>query len=292
MPDQPAPYNVRDWREVAVRYDSFVYDLGKTGQYLPFVYLNPSGLNYPERPVFGLHTYVGTNSPLGNEAINVLPSLVGATLSGADKSNQYGQNWVLMSQDFFNKNNGELIYLNNRNGSSGGDWWYDLMPNIYFYQLYDLYPNIGGDAAFQFTSVADRFLGAVRGMGGNDAPWQKAYMNYRAWNFNTMQPNTTSVPEPEAAGAYAWVLYNAYKTTANPEYLQGAEWSLEFLSEWETNPSYELQLPYGIYTAARMNAELGTTTTSKRWSTGRLIADFCGAGAPSLAPGADSTCRV
>ncbi|MFM9948809.1 MAG: LamG-like jellyroll fold domain-containing protein [Saprospiraceae bacterium] len=258
MPDQPAPYNVRDWREVAVRYDSFVYDLGKTGQYLPLVYLHANGLNYPERPVFGLHTYVGTNSPLGNEAINVLPSLVGATLSGADKSNQYGQNWVLMSQDFFNKNNGELIYLNNRNGSSGGDWWYDLMPNIYFYQLYDLYPNIGGDAAFQFTSVADRFLGAVRGMGGNDAPWQKAYMNYRAWNFNTMQPNATSVPEPEAAGAYAWVLYNAYKTTTNPEYLQGAEWSLEFLSEWETNPSYELQLPYGIYTAARMNAELGT----------------------------------
>lgn len=258
MPDQPAPYNVRDWREVAVRYDSFVYDAGKIGQYLPLVYVNPAGFNYPERPVFGLHTYVGTNTPLGNESINVLPSLVGATLCGADKTNQYGQNWVLMSQDFFNKNNGELIYLNNRNGGSGGDWWYDLMPNVYFYQLYDLYPNIGGDAEFQFTSVADRFLGAVRGMGGNDAPWQKAYMNYRAWNFKTMQPNTTSVPEPEAAGAYAWVLYNAYKTTANPEYLQGAEWSMEFLSEWETNPSYELQLPYGIYTAARMNAEIGT----------------------------------
>ncbi len=257
MPDQPAPYNVRDWQEVALRYDSFVYDFQKTGQYLPLGYLIASGLNYPERPVFGLHTYVGTNTPLGNEAINVLPSLVGATLCGADKSNQYGQNWVLMSQDFFNKNNGELIYLNNRNGSSGGDWWYDLMPNVYFYQLYDLYPNIGGDAAFQFTSVADRFLEAVRAMGGNDKPWQKAFMNYRAWNFKTMQPNNTSVPEPEAAGAYAWVLYNAYKTTGNPEYLKGAEWSMEFLSEWTANPSYELQLPYGIYTAARMNAEIG-----------------------------------
>jgi hypothetical protein len=258
MPNEPAPYNVRDWREVALRYDSFVYDVQKTGPYLPLVYFNGNGVNYPENQRFGLHTYVGTNSPLGNEAINVLPSLVGATLAGADKTNQFGQNWLLLSQDFFNKNNGERIYLNSPAGGSGNDWWYDLMPNVFFYQLYDLYPDAGGDAEFQFISVADRFLEAVRAMGGSDSPWQKAYMNYRAWNFKTMQPNTTSVPEPEAAGAYAWVLYNAYQHTGNTACLQGAEWSLEFLNEWNSNPSYELQLPYGTYTAARMNAELHT----------------------------------
>lgn len=258
MPKEPAPYNVRNWRQVALRYDSFVYDAGKTGQYLPLVTIRPNGFNYPQNKSFGLHTYVGTTSPQNGEAINVLPSLVGATLAGANKTSQYGQNWVLMSQDYFNKNNGEGIYLNNPNTGSGNDWWYDMMPNVFFYQLYDLYPNVGGDAAFQFQSVADRFLEAVRGMGGDAAPWQKAYMNYRAWNFKTQQPNTTSVPEPEAAGAFAWVLYNAYRKTGDSTYLQGAEWSLEFLNEWTTNPSYELQLPYGTYTAARMNAELGT----------------------------------
>lgn len=35
--------------------------------------------------------------------------------------------------------------------------------------------------------------------------------------------------------------------------------SLEFLSNLNSNPSYELQLPYGAYIAAKMNAELGTT---------------------------------
>lgn len=258
MPNEPAPFFMRDWRQVAQRYDSFVYDLGKTGQYLPLVSLQPSGYNYPQYPTFRLHTYVGTNSPNNGEGINILPSLVGATLAGIDKSNQFGKNWVRMSQDFFNKNNGEFIYLNNPNTGSGNDWWYDLMPNVFFYQLYDLYPNVGGDEDNQFTTIADRFLEAVRAMGGHDAPWQKSFMNYRAWNFKTKQPNTTSVPEPEAAGAYAWVLYNAYQKTGNPAYLQGAEWSLEFLNEWTTNPSYELQLPYGTYTAARMNAELGT----------------------------------
>lgn len=258
MPNQPAPYNVRDWKQVALRYDSFVYDLNKTGQYLPLVSLIPAGINYPQNPSYRLHTYVGTNSPNNNESINVLPSLVGATLAGVDKTNQFGRNWLLMSQDFFNKANGENLYLNNASTSSGNDWWYDMMPNIYFYQLYDLYPDMGGDAEFQFTAIADQFLGAVRAMGGHDAPWEPAYMNYRAWKFKTMEPNPNGVAEPEAAGAFAWVLYHAWKETGNPEYLKAAEWSIEFLNEWTSNPSYELQLPYGTFVAAKMNAELGT----------------------------------
>jgi hypothetical protein len=258
MPNQPAPYNVRDWQQVAMQYDSFLYNLNKTGQYLPLSFLGNAGINYPQNPTYRLHTYIGTNSPLGNEAINVLPSLVGATLVGANKTTQYGQNWLLMSQDFFNKANGENIYLNNAASSSGSDWWYDLMPNVFFYQLHDLYPTGVGAADEQFETIANRFLEAVRAMGGSDAPWQPAYMNYRAWKFKTMQPNANGVKEPEAAGAFAWILYNAWKETGNADYLKGAEWSIEFLSDWSSNPSYELQLPYGTLTAAKMNAEIGT----------------------------------
>lgn len=258
MPNEPSPLNIRDWKQVAIEYDQFVFDRDKTGDYLPLIYINESGVNYPERKNFGLHTYVGTFSPLGNEAINVLPTLVGSSLAGIDKSDQEGENYILMSQDFFNKNNGELIYLNNLSGASGNDWWYDLMPNVFFYQLYDLYPDVGGAAEEQFVSVADRFTQSVRAMGGDDAPWSEAFMDYRGWNFREMVPNPGGVRQPEAAGAYAWVLYHAYGKTGNVEYLKAAEWSMEFLSNWSDNPSYELQLPYGTYTAARMNAELGT----------------------------------
>lgn len=259
MPDQPAPYNQRNWAEVARLYDSMVFDVNKTGQYLPLISIGPSGVNYPQNKTIKLHTYVGTHSPAGSEAINVLPALVGASLVGIDKSNQFGQNWLLMSQDFFNKSNGENIYLNNASTNSGGDWWYDLMPNIFFYQLYDLYPDLGNEANLQFNTIASRFLEAVRAMGGKDTPWSIPNMNYRAWKFKTMQPNPGGVKEPEAAGAYAWVLYHAWLRTGNKEYLKGAEWAIEFLDQWPTNPSYELQLPYGIYVAARMNAELGNT---------------------------------
>jgi hypothetical protein len=53
-------------------------------------------------------------------------------------------------------------------------------------------------------------------------------------------------------------LYNAYKQTNNAEYLKGAEWSIEFLNSLNSNPSYELQLPHGVYIAAKMRAELQT----------------------------------
>lgn len=257
MPNQPAPFNIRNWAQVAMKYDSFVYDATKTGTYLPLVFFKNAGINYPTSPAFGLTTYVGAPNP-GSEAINVLPSLVGASLLGIDKQKQFGRNWLLMAQDFYNKANGENLYLNNASTHSGQDWWYDLMPNLYFYQLTDLYPEGFGESNLQFTRIADRLLEASKAMGGSTAPWTSAYLNYRAWNFVQMKPLVAGVKEPEAAGAFAWMLYHAYKKTGDKKYLQGAEWCLEFLHGWPDNPSYELQLPYGTYVAAKMNAELNT----------------------------------
>jgi hypothetical protein len=120
-----------------------------------------------------------------------------------------------------------------------------------------LYPNTG-DFNFQFTTIADRWLNAVKAMGGKTTPWHLPNMYYRAWNLMNNTGNTSSVPEPEASGAIAWLLYNAYTQTQNADYRIGAEWCLEYLNSLQTNPSYELQLGYGVYTAARMNAEIGT----------------------------------
>ena len=132
------------------------------------------------------------------------------------------------------------------------------MPNIFFYQLYDMYPNTG-DFEYQFTMVADRWLEAIEVMGASSTPWQKPFMNYRAFNLMTMTPYSSGIPEPEAAGALAWILYNAFIETGNDNYRIGAEWAMEFLNELNSNPSYELQLAYGVYLAARMNAQIGTT---------------------------------
>lgn len=257
MPDFPTPYLMCDWKEVTKGYDSLVFDFNKSGEYLPLLFFRNNTINYPGDISFGLHTVVGTNSPESGEAINVIPAVVGASLVGIDKSNQNGYNWVKMCREYFNNRPEENVYLNHPVAESGDDWWYATMPNIFFYQLYDLYPGTD-DFYNQLVSVADQWLKAVEEMGGSATPWNVPNMDYRGWYLSTMTPYTSGVKEPEAAGAIAWLLYNAYKETGNVKYRIGSEWTMEFLNNYPSNPSYELQLPYGVYIAAKMNAELGT----------------------------------
>ncbi len=242
--------------EVARGYDSLVYDLSAEGQYLPLTGLYNGTINYPEHGSFHQVTYVGQN--LGhNEAINSMMGVIGASLCGIDKANQDGNNWALMLEEFFNRNNGQNVYLNNAGSKTGNDWWYETIPNALFYQLYSLYPN-EGDFADQFLTVADRWLEAVYGMGGKNGPWTLPYMNYRSYNLDTKEPRTDGVPEPGASGTLAWIFYMAYNQTGAEKYRIGAELCMEYFAGLNENPVYELQFLYGTVLAARMNGELET----------------------------------
>ncbi len=260
MPDLPLPFLVRDWNKVARDYDNFIFDFTKTGQYLPLSKLGtPGQFNYPDNTALFLDSYIGADDHLNQaEAINILPAIIGASLAGINKSNQGGINWVAKTKDFFNLKNSQNVYLNNYSTTSGGDWWYDVMPNVYFYQLRSLYPTAAPEFNSQFTSVADRWLYCVNQLGGSEIPWSVPNMNYRAFKLATGLPLTTGVPEPESAGSIAWLLYNAYIETGNRKYFGGAQLAMDFLAGFDSNPSYELQLPYGTLTAARMNALEGT----------------------------------
>ncbi len=265
MPNAPSPYAMRNWKAVARGYDSLVFDLSRTGTYLPLVRVYANTVNYPAHPGFGLHTVVGTTAPQSGEAINCLPAVIGATLVGIDKSNQFGRNWALMSEEWFNRRAPQNVYKNHPVDDSWDDWWYETMPNLFFYQLNALYPGTG-DFPAQFTTVADRWLQAVNAMGGSTAPWHVPSMDHRGWYLQSMSPYDAGVHEPEAAGALAWLLYCAYARTDSASYRIGAEWAMEFLDAYSANPSYELQLPYGALIGARMNAELGTS-----YNIGRLV---------------------
>ena len=253
MPNKPSPYIMRNWKHVTVGYDSLVFNSKLTGTYLPLVSVSQN---------FSLSSYVGQLPSQTQEAINCIPAVVSASLVGVDKTNQFGFNWVSACQDWFNQNPGENVYLNNPGGSSGSDWWYDMMPNVFFYQLYSMYPSTGNFRS-QFVTVANRWLAALNAMGAGTTPWKLANLSHTAWNLSTMTPTNSGWVEPEAGGTIAWLLYSAYVQTGNAQYRVGAELAMESLFAYQNaadpNPSYELQLPYGAYIGARMNAELGTT---------------------------------
>ena len=257
MPNKPEPYVMRDWKQVALGYDSLVYDVTKKGEYLPITRITSDVTNFPGRKSYLQHTFIGSIDTLKTESINTFMSIVGATLCGVDKTNSFGQNWVLMSEEFFNCKNGLNLYGNRTNTGTGHDWWYELIPNVLFYQLYALYPEVGNFKQ-QFTTVADRWLECVKALGGDAKTGTLPETNYRAFNFNTMKPLLGSVPEPESAGAMGWMFYMAYSQTHEQKYLDAAKLCMERFSSFTSNPSYELQYLYGTINAARMNAELGT----------------------------------
>ncbi len=257
MPDAPAPYLMRNWKAVAASFDSIAFDVSRSGQYLPLIQVYSNTINYPGQGSFRIPSYVGSSAS-GGEAVTCLPALVGAGLVGIDKTNQAGTNWVLMAEEWFNSKNGENVYLNSPSTVTGNDWWYETMPNVFAFQIASLYPSTG-DFRSRIPVVAGRWRAAVTAMGGSTAPWSLANVNHRAFNLLTMKPNDTYPPEPEAAGAIAWILYMAYVTKGDQDLRVGAELALESLLAYPANPSYEIQLPYGTYIASRMNAELGTS---------------------------------
>ena len=257
MPHMPSPYHMRDWRQVALAYDSLVFDLTRSEQYFPLVFLMTNASNYPGQTSFGLQSYVGDGRSETGEAINVLPAVVGATICGVDKKLQFGRDWVTMCQEYFNNRSEEYVYLNEPVANSGSDWWYDVMPNVFFYQLASLHGG-AGDFTRQFGLVAERWLEAVYAMGGSLTPWSHPGLEHRGWYLATMTPNNETPHEPEAGGSIAWLLYHASLVTGKKEYRYGAELCMEELNAYTSNPAYELQLAYGTYLAARMNGELGT----------------------------------
>ncbi|MEJ0030517.1 MAG: hypothetical protein WDO15_09165 [Bacteroidota bacterium] len=125
MPDLPSPYQMRDWKDVARKYDDLVYST--------LVKTKSSSTNYPGLQPILLESYIGGNDNAA-EAINIIPSIVGASLVGKDKLT-----WAQKTKDFFNKANQQNIYLNGYSNISGNDWWYDVMPSVFFYQMYTQY---------------------------------------------------------------------------------------------------------------------------------------------------------
>ncbi len=273
MPNMPAPYQMRDWKQVARDYDDYVFSFTRTTsssdswwQTYPIVWWDTGRVNFPW-DTFGMPSYIGhpdMHSGDAHEAINCLGAVLGGSLAGIDKSNQFvaatGQyyNFVLMEQQYYNLANGEDMVLNYTWTQSGQSFWYEVFPPLLFCQLLAKYPNTG-DMEGIMDNIADEMYGAEVVMGGSVSPWTVPNFTHTAFNFLTMTPYDGYWKEPDAAAGYAWLEYMAYVKWGASYQLRGAKWGIEYLEGRSKSPLYEVLLPYGAYTIARMNAETGTS---------------------------------
>ncbi len=263
MPNQPTPYKMLNWKEKAINFDRYVFDHKAKGEYLPLIWIDSAHRNIDQN-TFGLFTVIGDlrqGSDINNgefhEALASLGAIMGAGLVGIDKTNQDGYNYVKMVQNYFNSDNGWNIIMNNTNpevamlgGGYGRDWWYDVFPNVLYYAVCELFPGVDGADQIQ-RIIAEQFYKADSILAGN---YDYSYFDYAA-----MEGKRNQIPyQQDAAAGHAYVLYAAYKKFGNEKYLKGAKSSLEALLSQKESRFYEVLMPFGALTAARMNAEKGT----------------------------------
>lgn len=264
MPDLPQPLEIIDWKQKTLQFDSLVFIFDPQNGAEPLIWLDSAKRNI-DQVTYGLYTVMNDvrqgpdkNNGEFHEALTSLNSLISAGLMGIDKTNQHGFNFVKMSQNYFNTESNWDIVMNNTNpevamqgGGYGRDWWYDVYPNVLYYGVASLFPNVDNTENIQRT-IAEQFFKADSVLNGN--------YDYSYFDYAMMKGMRNHIPwQQDAAGGHAWVLYSAYHLFDDVRYLDGAKSATEALLSQEESRFYEILLPFGAYTAARLNAEHGTS---------------------------------
>lgn len=250
MPNLPRPLSVRDWAQVTRDYLDIALDFDRQGSHLPLVEWKDA-----KHSMIGMPAYIG--GPRETEAINYLGALVSGSLVGIDMRSLHGQDWVQLAKNFFNADEG--VYVNRRGHATGPSFWYDIFPNVLFYQLNACYPD-DAERTAQAKSVADKWHLACVALGGGDSPGALPNFNHTGFALRSGQPVEKGWIEPEAAAGLAWLEYMAWVQFQDQRFLTSTDWCLRALTERPDaeSPLYEVLLPYGALAAARMNAERGT----------------------------------
>jgi hypothetical protein len=242
-PKIPRPFGIMDFRQRARDFDKFVYAWNQSYKNCITITWDPINL------VPGMPNYY-CNDPTDQEAIEEMASVVGATLVGIDKSHQGGMNYADMLKNWFNP---AVEICTNNVGSTGAydDWWYELHPNILYYQVGYLYPSAETDG--RLRNIADQIYNMVVVLGGSLADF-----GHEGFDFVNMVPYDAASEgwtEPDAAAGAAAIEYWAYKKFGDTRYMDAARWSMDYLEGQSQSPYYEVLLPNAAYIAARLNAE-------------------------------------
>ena len=291
MPNIPQPFQLMDWREKARAYDRFVFDLHAQGEFLPLAWLDDSRINI-DRPTFGLPSYVGavdqgSERPNSQEGITCMGAVLGATLVGLDKSGP-DHDYVAMCEAWFNTRNGIQLVLNRQEDSGGGSFWYEPSPH----RLLRFGRSLSRPSTVERHRTRDsRSLAA--GVPRPDPRRWTAELRPHVVQFpHAAERRQREVARARCRGGRRVAGIRRVDEVPRCDASGGCGSCVRFLQQCPTNPYYEVLLPFGALTAARMNAELGREYNVERllnWCFG--ISDCRGGGVSSSGTGVDTIRR-
>jgi hypothetical protein len=268
FPHEPQRYKLIDWRQRAEDFVSFTLDPTRRGDYLPLMWWDDTKIDGRET-TFGLPSYVGMKKQWGvfqntHEGIVTMSTLLSAALLGHDMSryvvpgNTAPVNLVRMQEAYFSAEDG--VFLNGvGRGKTGGTFWYELMPSLLVGSLVATHP---GE-----VSLTEKWHQSCQAWAGaGEHLWQLNDYNFQAYDLRNKRAVVQKWREPDAAAGLAFLMQMAHAQGPQEDrFYHEMHHALTWLDRQERNISYELFSPYGVYAAARCNAENGSVYHVERF---------------------------
>jgi hypothetical protein len=260
FPREGKGYQLIDWHERSKEFVEYTLNPEKQGEYLPLMWWDDT-LGGGAKRTFGLPSYIGMKNQWerrGNahEAITTMGLLISGALLGMDMA-RYPLpgttdpvNLVAMQEAYFSKRDG--VFLDGVQGRSGGSFWYDLAPSVFAGALVALHPGEEG-LAEKWRTSCQTWAEATSNL------WNLNNFGFQAYDLAEKRAITRQWTEPDSAAALAFLLQMAHaKWPEEPKFFHMHRRALDWLCAQERNINYEFFPAFGVYAAARCNAEQRT----------------------------------
>lgn len=233
--------------------------------YEPLLWWDDSRLDI-NQTTFGLPSYVGLTGSGGthHEAINTLAAVLTGVLTGHQMNNFSGPgfnnvDFVAMLNNYFDTKHSAFVWKNTVDGNGNSEFWYQVWISIL--PLLVSCSSIGPtplDGNIQ--QAAASWFAAEQHLGGNGTALPN--FNFSGYDFQTHKGvYNGQFTQPAASAGIAFLLYTTrakFGDDAQGSLLMGARWAMDYLLDCPYDVFWEVLVPFGALTAARMNAELGT----------------------------------
>ncbi len=262
FPSEPVGYKLIDWRKRSLDFVKFSLDPTTQGEYLPLMWWDDTKIQGRET-TFGLPSYVGMKGQWNvfrnsHESFVTMGTLVSGTWLGLDMSkypvpgSPQPVNLVAMQEAYFSNKLEIFSDLINGDEPTGQTFFYELSPSIFVAPLCDRYP-LEKELSDKWQRSCGTWAQAAAHL------WRLNDYNFQSYDLRSKQAVVKDWTEPDVAAGLAYLMLMAHqKWPEDQRFYHECHHALMWMDKHPRNINYGIFAPFGVYAAARANAEHGS----------------------------------
>ena len=262
FPSKPVGYRLIDWRQRSMDYVRYALNPSQQGEYLPLMWWDDSQIEGRET-TFGLPSYVGMKGQWqvfrnAHESFVTVGTLNSGTWLGLDMSaypvpgSSVPVNLVRMQKAYYlNKNQ---VFSDSMSGDepTRQTFFYELSPSILMAPLCDRYRH-------EKELIETWHRSCLTWSDVSKHLWRLNNYNFQSYDLQQKRGVVTDWTEPDVAAGLAYLMLMAYQSDPSERrFYEECHHALMWMDQHPRNINYGIFAPFGVYAAARSNAEYGS----------------------------------